>query len=119
MSSDSTSLSFIILEGRVSGLPMAEFCANWTSGATSEGLRLSFVPELKSVLSNPRYIMKKFENFKFLSEKCIFFAVFGRVLPVDASPRAENKMASRTILYLNFPNSRARDSKYLMEKARD
>ena len=63
--------------------------------------------------------MKNFEKFEFLTEKCIFFAVFGRVLPADASARAENKMASRTILYLNFSNSRALDSKYLIEKLRE
>ena len=44
--------------------------------------------------------------------------VIGRDLGVEISTGAHIKMASRSNIYLNFPNRRATDSKYLIEKIR-
>ena len=47
-----------------------------------------------------------------------FFAVFGPVLPAQASARPENKTSSRSNLYLVVTKSRVLDSKYLVKGLR-
>ena len=70
---------------------------------------------LESILNDYRHIMKNFQKLDFL---CIGCTKIRPLLPADATAGAENKMASRSILYLTVTNRRASDSRYLIEKIR-
>ena len=61
------------------------------------------------------YNEKKTENSIF---RCVCCTKNRPLLPAGATAGAENKMASRSILYIIVANRRASDSRYLIEKVR-
>ena len=70
---------------------------------------------LESILNDSGHIIQNFQKSIF---RCICCTKIRPLLPAEATAGAENKMALRSILYLNFTYQRTSDSGYLIEGLR-